>query len=1534
MTPAAGRADARSSTTDSRPSNTPRPEDPRLATPIDETHVGPESALRTPPPLDESRVSPSMSTPRPGVTTAAELEATRLRTAGPPTSGPAEEGAPPPRIGRFLVLRQLGRGGMGVVYAGFDNHLDRKVAIKLLRDQSSDGDDRLLREAQALARLSHPNVVGVYEVGRALDSVYVAMEFVVGATLRAWLAERRRTQAEILEVFLQAGRGLAAAHAVGLVHRDFKPDNVMVGEDGRVRVFDFGLARSVADGEPLRTGRSKKSSMAPLSSGSFLSTDMTIAGTILGTPAYMAPEQFLAIPTDPRTDIFSYCVTLHEALYDRRPFVGATFDELRDAVCRGDVIPAPRETGVPSWLRARLLRGLAPSPDDRWQTLDALLVALTDDPIARRRRWLKGFALVAMIAAIAVATPLGIGALRSRMEAKAREEAAARRWEAIADRALPEAGAAAKDEAQADALFDAFASAAEVRGTRALTEAWLARGRRAYEAGDAERAMEAFATAYTGAPNVALERSTLLAIAGVFRARWDMRALAPLVDFLGDAREPRAAAAVDPTIDPLRVDVALDRHDFAAAADLLDRLGDDAPAHLRGLQPALRRLTRAVDLGVTNDVHAALVDLDGDGRDELLDAYLPGEEADEQATIRVRSLDGAPPRVLATYPQRPGYRAVQDAPAIFIRATQDPSEGRDKVWSLYEVAGDGLHERWRGALPNAVLQSVAADLDGDGAREVYVSLAAYRRGLFRVDPSTTGEPDLREPTIVDETVDRLGSDVNALAITDLDGDGRPELVAGLGPWRAYDVRVLRWADGRYETVAHAEIGAAKRLTSAVGAGGERWLVVATNGRTRNRQLYPDPPHLAAPAGLHLLRLDGDRLVAGPTFAVGADELAVGDLDGDGLDDLIYSSHQSEDAADGRLFARRQGPDGDFVEVSLGEGRLVGVTQADDDPEVELVIRQGEQLWLLGHGPKDTPVMRPASPPPRRPPPGLGDPALVAHWERADRLAILGLEALAGRSLLDLAHLVDAPIRRSSILERAADLFARAGDRRRAIEVLGELAGDPAVVAAGRRLSATHHAAIGEYVAAEAALREGGGVAADPGAFIPFTVPELALIGEPALRTRITFDRPLDPGWSFLHPAAIRRDHIAGRLHIDAAELDEPWAVLPLVWDGGPILVQVDVEVEAMEYGSSFTVELMADDKRMSWGTLNVFGGAGHLVRQLSAPGGPVAELGDGDAERRQRLRLTLACSPATGRQAVVFGVDGALHRREAEIQADLATSALTLRLAPTVDNPEALGQVRIRVEAIELIGVRPASGDDDLRRRGARALVEGGFDEAARLLAEASAGGERRTELALELALAYAELERWPEARAALAPLAAAESREDVELFGEHLRGRPAIRPLLTELLGARATAVRMMTYGIPARQHTRETFARRLLLDDFAKVRDLEASDPDLDALAVQLLVARASVLREIGDLQEAALDLAAARRLLDGLLGDLSGELSAQVTLPYAREEARLLVARGDHEGARAALERIVAQAIEPDLERSRLSRDPALRGELRPR
>ena len=309
-------------------------------------------------------------------------------------------------IGRYLVLDRLGAGGMGEVYAAYDPELDRRVAVKLLLRASdrTEAHARLTREAQALAKLNHPNVVTVHDVGTVDERIYVAMELVDGTTLTQWLGTRERDRREVLRTFISAGRGLAAAHAKGLVHRDFKPDNVMVGDDGRVRVMDFGLARSVEG--PGDDGNAEE--LPTLQSDVALDTPLTGTGSVMGTPRFMAPEQWAGLPTDARTDQFSFCVALYQALYRIWPFAGDSVPNLMRNVTEHNLQLPPARGRVPAWVRRAVLRGLAVEPDDRWPEMDPLLLALDRDPALRRRRWI-GAGLIA-------AAGLGLGLVGGRSE--------------------------------------------------------------------------------------------------------------------------------------------------------------------------------------------------------------------------------------------------------------------------------------------------------------------------------------------------------------------------------------------------------------------------------------------------------------------------------------------------------------------------------------------------------------------------------------------------------------------------------------------------------------------------------------------------------------------------------------------------------------------------------------------------------------------------------------------------------------------------------------------------------------------------------------------------------------------------------------------------------------------------------------------------------------------------------------------------------------------------------------------------------------
>ncbi len=300
-------------------------------------------------------------------------------------------------LGRYVVLYALGSGGMGTVYAAFDPELERKVALKVLRHDlrrsaGAAAQAKLRREAQAIAKLAHPNVVAVHDVGRVEDQLFIAMEIIEGSTLGQWLDRPGVNWRQVIEVFLQAGRGLAAAHDQGLIHRDFKPSNVMVGADGRVRVLDFGLARAADSPLPHpQVDREDSMSSGTVPVRPSIRPQMTTSRG-LGTPAYVAPELLTGASPDARSDQYSFCLSFYESLHSELP--GATTSGRNQQ---------PR---IPRWLRQLLARGLSPDPDQRFKSMRALLAALEKGAHRRARQWL-------VVAVLATATVTSFGLWRS-----------------------------------------------------------------------------------------------------------------------------------------------------------------------------------------------------------------------------------------------------------------------------------------------------------------------------------------------------------------------------------------------------------------------------------------------------------------------------------------------------------------------------------------------------------------------------------------------------------------------------------------------------------------------------------------------------------------------------------------------------------------------------------------------------------------------------------------------------------------------------------------------------------------------------------------------------------------------------------------------------------------------------------------------------------------------------------------------------------------------------------------------------------------
>jgi len=347
------------------------------------------------------------------------LEPTQIAAADAtlPASSPTAPGAPRATeddlrpgdtLGRYRIERLVGRGGMGEVYAAHDPQLDRRVAIKVLTAtyNNAEAAARLVREAQALAKLDHPNVVAVHDAGEVDGRVFLAMGFVEGATLGEHLAQARPPWQDVVALFVAAGRGLAAAHGAGLVHRDFKPGNVLVDRQGRVAVTDFGLARAAADlaapaGDGAYAMATPDPSAGPISHSS-LDSNMTQAGALIGTPAYMSPEQHAGERGSSRSDQFSFCVALWEALFGRHPFVPAGHEkvtspfEYTHLITEGELAMPGSGSPVSRRVLAALVRGLDRTPGRRWPSMAALLEEL-EPPAASYRTAVIGLAAVATL---------------------------------------------------------------------------------------------------------------------------------------------------------------------------------------------------------------------------------------------------------------------------------------------------------------------------------------------------------------------------------------------------------------------------------------------------------------------------------------------------------------------------------------------------------------------------------------------------------------------------------------------------------------------------------------------------------------------------------------------------------------------------------------------------------------------------------------------------------------------------------------------------------------------------------------------------------------------------------------------------------------------------------------------------------------------------------------------------------------------------------------------------------------------------------
>ena len=1093
------------------------------------------------------------------------------------------EPAEPTRVGRFTLERELGSGGMGTVWIAYDDKLGRKVALKFLHEGGADdrGEQRMVREAKGLARLSHPNVVPVYDVGRHEGRVWLAMEYVPGRTLRSWVREDGPARSDILDAWVAAGRGLAAIHRAGLIHRDIKPDNVLIGDDGRVRIVDFGLVRAAGSAEemPKRTGRTAATRPEPAlrfgdeemaTEGGYAPGRTTQTGELLGTPAYMAPEQFLAEVADSRTDQFNYCASLYEALYGERPYTGETFPRLYANVTAGELRDPPPGAATSRWIYAALVRGLSREPDDRFPSMDDLLEALSDDPGARRRRALTRGGVVLLIAIVCTALAFAIRKGRERWSEQQRQARAHERL-AAQDERLDALVAAGKHE-DARRAFDVFSRQPEQRDTAALGLGWLHHAERESIAGYPDEAVDAFAMAYAIASSGDHRQAALRGLVGQFHElqRWDELALALVTfDRFAETRSEDSTAGehARDVVLPARLDSLLMRRDLGGALALAE--GPGGVDGREGIAPLLRALA-----GATRSDHRALGRLLGVDSGQLVFRSRAGIEFVRPVSALTRQ-SSITLRAARLHHLAPGETSGL---FVFSRRGETVVAQRD---------GDALSELLRLPEDERPTSSLSADVDGDGKRELYIGTGQYSRRLVELQRAPDGSWSTRAPSPV---IDARNSNINGLAAVDLDGDGRIEVIAALGGWSGYEIVVLRHepASATLVPVTRRKLGPGVHVALARRRDGSTELAVQVLHREFNAEVFPPGYPLAELTGVYRFRLHENTLeqvAFTPQVGVEGGHLIAGDLDGDGNDEIIQEVRTGGPTQGPRprhTVIHTRATTGAPASFTIGRTKLLGSFDLDEDGDEELILRltDREGVWVLGSGDARVPVV-PSDPPSvvaERVPAGAS-PVYTRRWRHAQDLAEMGLWRQAADAFVALADLSSENSMATGASLYAAALHERLGQDEQAAELYARTS----ETARGQPLSTAVDGAVrslarrGDHVRAlnvlDTALARSGALSTEEYARLDRARQQqarLAVGGD--LREELRFDTPLSNSWRIDQPLAIHRDSASRSLRIDAL-VPGVIASVPITWSDERVSLEVELDLHRAEWGSGFTVGL-------------------------------------------------------------------------------------------------------------------------------------------------------------------------------------------------------------------------------------------------------------------------------------------------------------------------------------------------------------------------
>ncbi len=1448
------------------------------------------------------------------------------------------------RLDRYVILARLGEGAMGEVYSGYDRELDRRIALKLLRPRRANdplNQARMQREAQALAKLSHPNVVQVHDVGQLGAQLFVAMEYVAGETLELWQARHDPAtptgRRAILEMYMQAGRGLAAAHAAGIVHRDFKPSNVLVGDDGRARVLDFGLAaatRAAAE----QTGQAPPLVEDPHAPG------LTRTGSILGTPAYMAPEQFLCQTVDERSDVFAFSVALHEALHGASPFAGQSFAAREQSVVAGERLGPPASSTVPAWLHAVIVGGLARDPAERHASIDAMLTALADDPIARQRqRWRLAALGLAALAAAFVVLLAGLWGWQ-HWQRRTSEALAAERLAAVESGI--DAALAAGDDADAERTFASFVDNPANRDTAALGLAWLHRAERARARADTPAAIDAFASAYVVSTGADAQAAARLGLARIFRDEMKWRGLFLALSTLTDSD----ATTSDPgELQALALDAKLASRDLAGAAALLRGPLTDSPR--AALLPVLTALQRATETPHRHRGSAVIADLDGDDRPEVV---LETDARERQLAPMLRASPGLP-RIATLDLDADRFRALvpaPGAPALLV--------GTERVWVNGDLTYFAVVRRWRaGALEevyrweeDSVIAALAADVDDDGTRELLVGTGPYTRHVRELVPGADGSWSTRSPA---PDIDRRGSDVVALLADDLDGDGRTEVVAGLGPWTAYELQVLRHdpASDTLRMFTRERLGnlAGVALLRRGPAGSAPEIAVLKTDEYPSESSFPPDRPLGEPAGIYLFRLVDDALVQtefvpAPRLSVGGRVIQrgpiVGDLDGDGRDELIVlcgldDTHRSGELDATMILVSSDG--GPLQPIILGDLRPIAALDLDDDGDDDLIVSDSaaaerDRVWVLGSGDAAPPRIAAQLPEPAMAPPAA-DPVLAAMWRHAEELAQMGLVREAAARLAALTdQIADRDLSAYAML-RAGELYDLVADDTLAGECFARAAEAPALALAAHGAAARAFLRLGRLDEARAQL------AAAPTIQEPTVAAAIEALGaEPGVD--LDFAAPLAPSWRIRQPLALRRDGARKALHVDAIVAGELLSA-PVRITSPSLTLAVDLDLARVEWRSGLEIGLLRDGAGLEDGgspigiSVTTTGGGSQRTLEiacLSRGRSSIARVSHHVDERREHLgrvsiRATFlpelgewTCRVDRGPAAPIFYARNDLAGEVGEAG---ETKPLRLMIATTYGPDAWLDAAieRITLTGASLAEATATSDEDPALLAARRAMVEGDPRAALDSLALAAAPGPADRLLGV---VALGRLGRLAEATRALTPLltdAATDAALKWELRALLRSDAELLRGLIRDAVGPAQMRLRVAMAYFTALDMDRDTDSLEAAWTGLAE-RDL-ATD-NFGVLRLHAIVATALGHRAVAeaDYRAALIARGDPSRMTSVLEANPRNTRALDLHLALAA----LALAAGDEAAARRELHPYASAAVQDPLFVDRLRARAELR------